>query len=345
MRAAQRHPGKRRGSVYAMVILAMLVLVGMAAFSMDIGRTILAAQRAQEVADAEVLAATCQPMIGATAQAIARMGDTVAANNQARGPAVTYTSSDIVFYTVGQYVAGYGTLGPYEEAVKLTTRVNVPYYFSKMFGLNGTTVARRATAVRTFALGSPIAPMWISWETQYLFGQQQELLMADGPHYANIPGNFGWLEPLTGSNDFLTLLCGYNCPPAMITGNYVTIGQTVYAYTGVSVGQWKAALLKSNDGTARLQRASQPPYDTDTFENYHKDNPRIIIVPMVQYLGGTGSNAAFLIKRFGAFWLESVDAGAGKSIIGRFIKFQTSTGAWGDPLAEEAGLWTAKLVK
>jgi Flp pilus assembly protein TadG len=332
------------GSVYAIVILAMLMLVGMAAFAMDIGRAILAAQHAQEVADAAALGAASKPINQSTSVTLARIGDTIGANNAARGPVVTWSSGEVTFYSAGQTVEGYGTLGSYEEAARVVTHVAVPYYFSKMFGIAGTTVTRRATAVRTFALGSPICPMWISYGTDYQYGQQQQLLMASAPNNANIPGNFGFLCPLTGSNDFQTLLCGYQCSPALIIGNYVTVNQIVYGQTGVTTGQWNSALNQANDGTARLQRATWSPWASDTFTSYHNDNPRILIVPMCQYLDGTGSNARFQIIRFGAFWLESVDATGSKSIVGRFIQFQTPGGS-GDTLADNTGLWKAKLVK
>ena len=45
-----------------------------------------------------------------------------------------------------------------------------------------------------------------------------------------------------------------------------------------------------------------------------------------------------------AFWLDSVDSGGQKAIIGRFIQFQMP-GVGGDPLSANTGLWQVKLVK
>jgi len=340
----KKYGRSRKGSIYGLLAIALLALMGMAAFSLDLGRVVIAAQRAQAVADAAALAGASAPVTAVPSATYARISATVTANNQARGPTVTWQQSETTLYAGGQTIPGYGTLGSYEEGVRLATHVEVPYYFARGFGITGTTVTRRATAVRTFALGAPICPMWISYGTEYRYGETQNLLMADGPHYANIPGNFGFLSPKTGSNDFDLMLRGYQVPPEKIIGNYVQVNEFVYAYTGLSVGQWSKALQSSNDGLARLQRATWEPWAGDTFESYHRDNPRILIVPMCEYLDGTGSNARFRIKKFGAFWLESVSTSGQKSITGRFIQFQMP-GASGDALAEYTGLWRAKLVK
>ena len=83
----------------------------------------------------------------------------------------------------------------------------------------------------------------------------------------------------------------------------------------------------------------------NTFEHFRKRNPRIMLVPMVEYLGGNGANAEFEIHAFGAFWLESVDSHSQpKSITGRFVQYHMS-GAGGDPLASETGLWTVRMVQ
>lgn len=338
------HRGRRRGSIFALMVVALVALVGIAAFAMDVGRAILAAQVAQNVADASAIAGVSKTVNATPSVTLTRIGDTVAANNLGAAMPVTWSSSEVNLYDGGQTVAGYGTLGAYEEGVRVVTHIPVTYYFAPMLGISGTTVTRTASAVRIFGLGSPVCPMWISHETEYRYGEQQELLMADGPHCANIPGSFGFLSPLTGSNDFLMMLRGYAIPDSMIIGNYVEAGGTMYAYTGLSVGQWSKALESGSDGLARLQRAAWQPYASDTFTSYHKDNPRIMIIPLCEYLGGTGSNAQFLIRRFGAFWLEDVVTSGAKRIVGRFIQFQ-SPGAGGDALAENTGLWRAKLVR
>ena len=170
--------------------------------------------------------------------------------------------------------------------------------------------------------------------------------MASGPHFDNIPGSFGWLQPPSGDQtEFLDLLRGYNLTQEQITSNHASMDDILYANTGLAVGQWRAALSNSNDGLARMQRALWEPWTGDTFDDFHSSNPRLLIVPMCEYLGGTGATAQFQVRGFGAFWLESVDSlGQPRSITGRFIDY-TMPGAGGDVLAPETGLWTVKLVR
>lgn len=334
---------RRGGAVYVTVAVALVALVGAVACSVDIGRVILAAQRAQQVADAAALAAVSQPIGDPLSDTLTLIADTVQANNHVSSPPVAWSSGEVVIYQSGETVPGYGVLGGGQEGVTIVTHVEVPYYFARILGLQGTTVTRAATAVRVFAPGTPICPVWVSYETDYQYGQTQELLLDAAPS-ANLPGNFGFLEPPTGSNDFLELLRGYDLPPEKVIGNYIEVGEIVTGYTGVSTGQWRGALEADVDGLARLQRADWEYWAGDTFENYHPDNPRFLILPMSRYLDGTGTNARFEIMCFGVFWLESVKTTGSKSISGRFVQFQTPGGST-DALAELTGLWTTKLVQ
>ena len=95
---------------------------------------------------------------------------------------------------------------------------------------------------------------------------------------------------------------------------------------------------------ARLDRAPWEQWAGGTFDESRYDNPRIMIVPMCDYVGGDGANAEFKIHAFGAFWLQEVDShGQSKSTTGRFIDYNMQ-GAGGDALSPETGLWTVKMV-
>ena len=341
--------GKRNehGTILVVASLAMMALIGMAALTVDIGRLVIAAQVAQDMADAAALGAGPELPDHSLAQSVAL--DLVAANNKCVGgfPATcSPDSGDITFWDANETIPDFGLLGNYAWGMRVTAHVPVAYIFARVVGLEGATSSRSCTVVRMPVGGGPICPMWINYETDYLYGQQQNLLMADGPHYENIPGSFGWLEPPSGDkNSFSDLLRGYQLPAEMATTNYVSVGDTCNALPGVTVGQWRKALETAPDGLARLERATWEPWAGDTFERLRKRNPRIMIVPMVEYLGGNGANAEFLIHAFGAFWLESVDShGQPKSITGRFIQYNMP-GAGGDPLSPETGLWTVKMVQ
>lgn len=346
----------RRGYVLALTVFALMVILGAAALTMDVGLLTAGAQRAQEVADAAAHGAgMCLP--DATTGRITAHS-LVLANNAAdsglQAVVESYVTSwdgtpaagpDVVFYGPWDYVPDFGLLGQYARAVRVTAHVPVQFTFAKLLGFEGANPTRSCTVVRMPIGGVPICPMWISYEQDYLYGQSQQLLMADDPACANIPGSFGWLNPPSGdSNTFLELLSGYNLPESMLEDNWVQIGDTVNAYTGLSVGQWAKALNTAPDGLARMDRSQWAPWTYDTFYDYHNDNPRILIIPLVEYIGGTGSGAQFLIHKFGAFYVESINSKKTPySIIGRFIQY-TTPGIGGDPFADDTGIWTVNMV-
>lgn len=315
----------RRGAVGAYVVVALAALLGMAALVVDLGRLTLAAQRAQDLADSAALAAANELPVQSEARVTAL---TTITSNNAECPwlQVNCSSEDLTFYGPGDVVEGYGELGMWSYAVSVRVRVPVQYTFGRLLGVNGAVATRSCTVVRAPSRGVPICTMWMAHNTPLQYGVQQQMLMADGPHYAEIPGSFGFLQSPAGcAASWDTLLRGYPLSEQDIRTAVVKIGDSVYAKTGVDVGLFVKALEQNNSGTARLQRATWPKWVNDTFTNYHKDNPRIMLVPLVTYLGGTGSGAEFRIERFGAFWLEEVQGGQ-KKIIGRFIEYDVPGG-------------------
>ncbi len=336
---------KECGVVVVWVVMALVALLGVAALTIDIGQLVIAVQVAQDVADAAALGAGTELPVYSTAQGVAL--DLVAANNESRGFTASCSpdNGDITFWAENETIPDFGLLGNYAWGMRVTSHVSVDYVFAPVLGLEGATVSRSCTVVRMPVGGMPICPMWISYETDYQYGQEQQLLMADGPHCANIPGSFGWLNPATGTDDFADLLRGYNLTHEQIVSNYATVDDIWYAETGLSVGGWKSALDTAPDGLARMDRAMWEPWAGDTFDNFHSDNPRIVIIPMCEYLGGTGGGAEFQIHAFGAFYIESINSKKKPyDIMGRFIQY-TLPGAAGDPLSKETGLWTVKMVK
>lgn len=335
----------RRGATIVLVAAGLVALLGAAALSIDIGQMVVAAQRAQDVADAAALAAGAY--LKTPDVAISTALQYVGANNQPHQgfPIVCRfipfsPDSDIVYYPMGSYVPGYGWLGLYARALRVRTHITVPFSFARVLGLTSTYITRQAIVIRAPVGGTPIAPMWVSHPTEYQYGQYQNLLMADGPHYAGIPGNFGWLAlPPEVSASWITVLSGAPLSDDDVEALFRDIGDLVYGYPGLSVGQWVRGL---EDRLARAE--SNPRWADDTFDNFEPDNPRILIVPLVSYVSGTGSGATFRIEKFGAFWLENINnTGNPKSIGGRFIRY-TLPGAGINPLADDTGLFSFRLA-
>lgn len=317
--------GCRRGVVGPYVVLAVVVLMGMAALVVDLGRLTLAAQRAQDIADSAALAGATRLPNQDNARVTALR--TIACNNvESSWLQVNCSSEDFTFFGPGEVIEGYGELGMWSYGVSVRVRVPVQYTFARIVGVNGAVATRSCTVMRAPSRGVPICTMWIAHTTPLQYGVQQQMLMADGPHYAEIPGSFGFLQAPAGCTaTWDELLRGYPLTDEDIETAVVKLNDSVWGKTGVDVGLYFKALESNSDGTARMQRATWPKWAGDTFTDFHKDNPRIMLIPLVTYLGGTGSGAEFRIERFGAFWLDDVQGGQ-KKIIGRFIEYDLPGG-------------------
>ena len=140
---------RRRAVVGVMTAIALTALLGMVALSLDLGSVVLGSQRAQYVADMAALAAAQQVPATGNSAALAAVSSTVAGNNPPSGPQITWQSSETHFYAAGATVPKYGTLTSAQSAVQVITHLPVNFSFARAVGLTGTTVTRKATALRT----------------------------------------------------------------------------------------------------------------------------------------------------------------------------------------------------
>ena len=333
----------RNGVSMPIVLFALVALLGVTALSVDVGQVFVAVQRAQNVADAAALAGA--PLLASSATATSTATTIATANNDHAGAYTVVCNyanpgpSDIIYYPPGSTAPGIGQLGPYAAAMSVTCHVDVNLTFARVLGLTHQVCTRQAMVLRAPLGGTPISPMWVDASTPYSYGVAQNLLMAGAPCFPGIPGNFGWLALPSGvSASWIDVLSGLQLSESDLKALFVNIGDKIWGSTGLVTGQWSAALQ------SRLDRADQPPWAGETFDSYSSDNPRIIVIPMVNYLGGTGANAHFSIQRFGAFWLESIKkTGSPKGVTGRFIQY-TLPGGGADPLSDDTGLFTYRLV-
>jgi len=313
-----RRSNGRRGIVLAIAVMAMLVLLGVCGLCIDIGQAVYGLQQCQNVADAGALAGSQELPYPTPATTMAR---SIATANVPTSQTSLF-SVNATYYAKDATVPNYGT-APYGGAVLVTAAKNVRYVFLRALGFRGVTVHRSSVATKIIT-GTCISPMWISNATVVQYGVQLNMLMADGPHCAGIPGSFGFLTP-NGGVDFDLCLKGL-ITPEQAELQRLRENDYVYAYTGLGVGHFRGDL--ATDVDSRLKRAkSIAPWSGDTFASFHGDNPRIMIVPFVDYIDGTGSGARFAVRRFGAFWLEDVITNGNERYIqGRFIDFTTPGG-------------------
>ncbi|MGD9495784.1 MAG: pilus assembly protein TadG-related protein [Armatimonadota bacterium] len=134
----------RRGSVYALSVVALPVIIGAAALAIDLGMMTNAAQRVRHVADSAALAGAACYRDERGAEAIVR--DIVNTNNEGSPWQVT---PEARFWGPGQYVPGYGTLGPRECAADVVGHTQFRFAFARVLGLDTADIARRAVARAT----------------------------------------------------------------------------------------------------------------------------------------------------------------------------------------------------
>lgn len=330
----------RRGFTLVMMAIVLVIIMGCVAMTVDVGRIMVGSQQAQNAADAAAMAAA--PLLGNQSETVAEAQDAITANNQNAGEyAVTCDDGDIVYYGPNSTVPGFGALGPFAQAIAVTTHIPLHSTFGAALGLTQTTVDRRAIAVRAPSGGCPIAPMWITAATPYNYGNPYNLLMAHGPHYPDIPGNFSWLDIPSGMDaGWSQVLEGY---PPLSEADQAKMNMKVddlcSGKTGLAVGHWATPLRN------RITRGSSGIYAGDTFDDFDPTNPRIILVPLCVYVGGVGTGATFRIVKFGAFWLDRVNSGGKtKSIDGRFIRYSIPGYGDLDADATSEGIYTYRLV-
>lgn len=342
-RARRQRRDSELGSILVVACFALVALLGCAALAVDGGRVMLAGSYCQNTADAAALAGA--PLLQTPDAAIAAARAIIVPNNEKAGAfAVTCNysatgTSDIVYYPPGSTVPDMGTLGVATRALRVTCHTNLDGTFCRTAGLNSIQVQRSATVMLGPVGGAPILPMWVDAVTPYNYGFSYNLLMANGPCYPGIPGNFGFLQPHAGVTcSWDDLMSGANYTLADMEAQYAEVGGYENGLTGLKVGHWVKALQD------RIDRANAY-YPGETFTSFSHTNPRILVIPLVTYIAGTGAGADFRIERFGAYWLDRLaGGGANKYIQGRFIQY-TAPGLTLDALAPDTGLYVAKLVQ
>ncbi len=329
---AQRFSDER-GVIFAFVVITLMALLASAALAVDVGRIAAAANRAQIIADAAALAGS-NHFPGRDEAVFAAQNVIYEYDPQVIGD----LSTQIQVCAPGEVIPDGRTLGPYAWAIRVTATIRTPLVFAALFGLRHASPTRQAMAIYGPVSAAPIAPIWIP-DDEYVYGQPIEFFYSplnDPEDW--IPGNFGWLRPPSNEVSFIEMLRGDNLTPEQLQAATVHLGDVLHGLTGVTQGQTRSALQ------SRIDRASQPPYDQDTFGDFHSDNPRIMIVPLVTYLGGCGANASFRVERFAATWLESLNFhGANSRMTVRFIEYRMD--ATPDISARGHGVSAVQLVE
>ena len=144
----------RRGGVGLVVAVTLPLMIGMAAFAVDLGAAQLESRKLQGVADAAALAAARDP---AHAQSAAQAAVTAAGWPRTLVITATVGAFDPTKPAGARFTAGAsGT-----SAVRVSLRDEAPTYLARLWGRSSVTIDRNAIAAQTnlaaFSLGSRLA--------------------------------------------------------------------------------------------------------------------------------------------------------------------------------------------
>lgn len=333
-----------RGATLVLVVLALVVLLGMAALSIDVGQLYTAKQRAQNVCDAGALNGA-QYLTGASDCTAANGKPATAAQNCATGnnaqiqhwkvsalgsesPGVT-----VDFPTSVTDVTGTTTTVPAGSAIRVRGNVKVNFAFAGALSssLTNYLVPASATAVLDVAQsikGSLTVPFAVSDKT--IFGDGTPLhppaaldpnapamTLKSGSWQGSFigPGNFGLVD--LGS-DLRSELSGDAPPLTVTTDGTMTLGTV----TGNKVGQVKqglaARLAKEHtypDGEAGWQAWLAA---KDPVTGMYPFTWRLVLVPVILDPQHANGSSTVTVVGMAGFYIDS--ASNGTDVTGHFIQ-------------------------
>ena len=266
-----RHPQRsQRAQIVVVLAMSLPVLIGAMALSADVGVLYFNWEILQTAADcAAVAGAAYLPSNPIEAIATA---DSYASKNGIRGSEITST-----------------TVSPDSNSLNIQLHRTVPYSFALLLGLVTGTVSAQATAqVQSIGSTTGVTPVAIDYRQPYSAGQVVTLMEGQVG-----PGNWG--------------------PLALGSTGASTFQQNVeYGYQGsTAVGDWLATETGQMSGPTSsafnfLINEGESVDPGGTFASHTLSDPRVLIVPMVDFSSINGSSQV-PVKGFAALWLVSAD--------------------------------------
>lgn len=225
---------------------------------------------------------------------------------------------------------------PDDKAVMMTSRRNLPCYFCQVLGEGIAYGATSASSTTQFsglqasatALIEPIrsatgvVPIGVDSRTTYQYNDEVQLKSGQ-------VGAGDW-EPMAFGGDGAAI---YETNVQDGYSGLVSIGDWDMTEPGDVVGPTRAAI-------ANRISLGENQYSTDTFQHHALSDPRLIVVPIVNFANVNGKDQV-PIMGFAVLWLESVD-GQG-DITCRFIQ-QSIPNAQPDPTAASGGATAPALI-
>ena len=294
-----------RAQLLVTLAVALPVVIGAIALSSDVAVFYFNWEQLQTGADAAALA-----------------GASYLPSNPAQAVSVANTYATLNGIAVGEILST--TVSGDKTSLNIQLQRRVPYTFGALLGLTSGTVSAQATAqIKTVGKVTGVTPVGVDYRTSYTHGQVVTLMQGQVG-----PGNWGPLA-LGGtgaSNLAQNIEYGYDCP--------VAVGDMVSTETGIAAGPIRSAFNY-------LLNQGQSVDPGGTFADHTPTDPRVLIVPMVDF-GGINGSSQVPVKGFAALWLVSVDS---KNDIRTYFIDQVAPGSVPDGSASNFGAFQVVLIQ
>ena len=292
----------------AMVVVALVSLLGMCALVLDVGYAFVVKRRAQAAADASALAA------------VQFLPDTTAA-----GTAFTnYANRN--FSGVGTVSPTWSSTHSSNDTVTAHATATAPSFFGKVLGFNNYAAGATATAwIGSYTgYGLNVAPWTIDRaHAQIDFGQTVSFKV---PPQGNVsPGNFGAVR-LPVKETGCALSGGTSDYRALITKTthscLVSVGDTLQSETGDMGNNTETALrnrgaVQNFDPYSVLQIQSSGKYEIKDYSS-----PNVIVIPVVDAF--SNGSTTFHVTTFSWFVITAYNHDV---VTGMFIRSASQAGA------------------
>jgi len=332
----------RRGATAAIALIGLGTILVTVGAGMDTGTLVVTRHKDQTIADAAALAALSKLPYKDQAQTVAqRVINAYQAGYRSNLP---YT---LTFYPTGAAV-------PTQVVVQVNE--SPAMFIPNLMGTATRTTKANAAVDRTLpaSLLTGAVPLGVQYDMDFdlpaagTSSPKAISLKVNSSGNKPTPGNFYALDfNGSGATDWSTWLkLGYT--------SKLSVGDTIQTETGNMVGPTNQALATDLD--ARMTRAAVSPWADDTYDNIDPGNPRVVVVPLVDWKSSKSGKATFAIKGFAAFWIDDYNKGSG-AITGRFVRYvvpknATAGDSWGgvsiDPTTTgsyDGGLWSGGLTQ
>jgi hypothetical protein len=331
-----------RGISLIMAAILIVVLLGMTALAVDVGRLYVTRQYLQNSCDASALAGGLE--LPNQAKAEAKAMECAQANQD---DPVSQTAT----YTVSFPEDGITEKGA--TKLRVDGQMTVPHTFARVLGRMSGLVSAYAIVLKTGSIGwasDIVVPWGIPWYDIYgnpyeygtgvlytlKIGQQSDLQEGTPDRTG---GNFYPLALQRSLGDGSSGGSVYEHDVKYGFDGQVEVGDVVDTEPGNMVGPTNHAVENApSTDDSLFERAQEPPWDDDTWDNYDYGNPRIVICHIIAPLSNGRTEVTIL--GFAAFYVVSCSSSQG--VTGYFIEY-TIPGAGGS--GPEFGVTTFRLIE